>query len=109
MWKDEGLHSAGRRVFDSVVHLVLPPQAAAFPSPLFITSLLLLCSLFLFLFYGHRLSVGNMSSGTENITEVTETTLASTPTVTQQQETYVLYLCTHTCHMHYINQGMHVS
>lgn len=36
--------------------------------------------------------VGNVSSGTENITEVTETTLAPTPTLTQQEEMYVLHL-----------------
>lgn len=52
------------------------------------------CSVFVYfsVLFSSCFCVGNVSSGTENITEVTETTLAPTPTLTQQEEMYVLHL-----------------
>lgn len=61
---------------------------------------------FIPVFHGHCLSVGNISSGTENITEVTETTLTPTSTLAQQQEMYVFHLHTHVSHMRYIYQAV---
>lgn len=93
----------------SGLYLDLPPQAATFfLSPHLHNSILDFSVLpfFIPVFHGHCLSVGNISSGTENITEVTETTLTPTSTLAQQQEMYVFHLHTHVSHMRYIYQAV---
>lgn len=102
-WEDGGLHSAGGRdLWRTHKHSLLSLVSIStcrhrqqlFPFPHLHNSILdFLCSLFFIpVYHGHCLSVGNISSGTENITEVTETTLTPTSTLAQQQEMYVLHL-----------------
>lgn len=75
---------------------------SSFSFLILVTSLLaFLCSCFVSVFYGPSLPVGNISSGTENLTEVTETMLTPTPTLTQQQEVYVFHLYTPLSHTFY--------
>lgn len=77
-------------------------QLLFFSFPLFIT-VVLSVPFFIPVSYGHCLFIGNVSSGGENITEVTESTLTPTPTLTQDPDTYVSHLRTRISHMHYIN------